>query len=80
MSIRSARVYLQDCDQIIRLSCDHTRTRTLYLKAEALQYLGRKEEADNILGIANTLKHEERRNIEELTGTRTYNKEKKKIY
>ena len=40
----------KDCDQIIQLFSDNTRVaRALYLKVEALQYLGRKEEADNIL-------------------------------
>ena len=42
------------------------------MKGEALQYLGKKEEAESVLEIANTLEPEGRRQIEENTGTTTY--------
>ena len=66
-------MYLQDCDQIIQLSTDHTRVaRALYMKGEALQYLGKNEEAESVLEIANTLEPERRRQIEENTSTTTF--------
>ena len=42
------------------------------MKGEALQYLGKKEEAESVLEIANTLEPEGRRQIEENTGISTY--------
>ena len=42
------------------------------MKGEALQYLGKKEEAESVLDIANTLEPEGRRQIEETAGTTTY--------
>ena len=39
------------------------------MKGEALQYLGKKEEAENVLETVNTLEPERRRQIEENTGT-----------
>ena len=42
------------------------------MKGEALQYLGKKEEAESVLEIANILEPERRRQIEENTGTRNY--------
>ena len=57
----------KDCDQIIQLFSDNTRVaRALYLKVEALQYLGRKEEADNILDNANSFQPDGRNQVLEL--------------
>ena len=42
------------------------------MKGEALQYLGKNEEAESVLEIANTLEPERRRQIEDNTGTRNY--------
>ena len=46
------------------------------MKGEALQYLGKNEEAESVLEIANTLEPEGRRQIEENTGTTTYSTNK----
>ena len=68
---------LQDCDQIIQLSTDHTRVaRAMYMKGEALQYLGKKEEAESVLKIANTLEPERKSQIEKNTGTTAYSTKK----
>ena len=42
------------------------------MKGEALQYLGKNEEAESVLEMANTLEPEGRRQIEENTGTTTF--------
>ena len=46
------------------------------MKGEALQYLGKKEEAESVLEIANALEPEGRRQIEENTSTTTYSTKK----
>ena len=46
------------------------------MKGEALQYLGKKEEAKSVREIANTLEPERKRQIEENTGTTTYSTKK----
>ena len=49
-------ILLQDCDQIIQL-CKRV-ARALFIKGEALQNMGKEEEAESVLEIANTLQPE----------------------